>query len=172
LSYEPNNADIYGQLGIIYFRSRNYEGAIDTLKCAIYGCSGEASCIGRGLERCFPNLGENPVDVQGLKISPNTIVYYYTYGSVVAALSRPLSNHCDEAMKTMGEVRAELEANPEDYADARDTILSIVEDGEFICKSLTEGNSSPDTTIPTPTGEAATTLDVTPTLEAPVTPTP
>jgi len=153
LSYEPNNADIYGQLGIIYFRSRNYEGAIDTLKCAIYGCNGEASCIGRGLERCFPNLGENPVDVQGLKISPNTIVYYYTYGSVVAALSRPLSNHCDEATKTFGQVRSELDANPEDYADARDTILSIVEDGEFICKSLAEGNASTDASVPAATGE-------------------
>jgi len=64
-------------------------------------------------------------------------------------LSRPLSNHCDEAQKTMGEVRAELDANPEDYADARDTILSIVEDGEFICKSLAEGNTSPDASVPT-----------------------
>ena len=28
LEYEPTNADIYGQLGVIYFRSRNYEGSI------------------------------------------------------------------------------------------------------------------------------------------------
>jgi tetratricopeptide (TPR) repeat protein len=163
LTYEPNNADIYGQLGIIYFRSRNYEGSIYTLKCAIYGCSGEDSCIGRGLERCFPDLGENPVDVQGLKISPNTIVYYYTYGSVVAALSRPLDNKCDQAMKTMGEVRAELDANPDDYADSRDTILNIVEDGEFICQSLAAGNSLPDASVPTATGEATLELTATPT---------
>ena len=153
LSYEPNNADIYGQLGIIFFRSRNYEGAIDTLKCAIYGCSGEASCIGRGLERCFPNLGEKPADVQGLKISPNTIVYYYTYGSVLAALSRPLANKCDQAAKTFNEVRAELDANPDDYADARDTILRIVQEGEFICQSLAEGNSTPNSATPTVEGE-------------------
>jgi tetratricopeptide (TPR) repeat protein len=167
LEYEPNNADIYGQLGIIYFRSRNYEGAIDTLKCAIYGCTGEASCVGRGLERCFPDLGEDPVDVQGLEISPNTIVYYYTYGSVVAALSRPLSNHCDEAMKTMGEVRAELDANPDDYADSRDIILKIVGDGEFICESLAEGNALPDASVATATGEPTE-----PTLEVTITPTP
>jgi tetratricopeptide (TPR) repeat protein len=163
LTYEPNNADIYGQLGIIYFRSRNYEGSIDTLKCAIYGCSGEASCVGRGLERCFPDLGENPVDVQGLPISPNTIVYYYTYGSVVAALSRPLDNKCDQAMKTMGEVRAELDANPDDYADARDTILKIIEDGEFICQSLAEGNPLPDASVPTATDEAMSEEVATPT---------
>jgi tetratricopeptide (TPR) repeat protein len=155
LSFEPNNADIYGQLGIIYFRSRNYEGAIDTLACAIYGCSGEASCVGRGLERCFPDLGEKPVDVKGLAISPNTIVYYYTYGSVMAALSRQRDNKCEQALQTMNEVRAELDANPDDYADARDIILNIVEDGEFICQSLAEGNSLPDTSVATATGEAA-----------------
>jgi tetratricopeptide (TPR) repeat protein len=160
LSFEPNNADIYGQLGIIYFRSRNYEGAIDTLKCAIYGCSGEASCVGRGLERCFPDLGEKPVDVQGLAISPNTIVYYYTYGSVMAALSRQRDNKCVDAMKTMNEVRAELDANPDDYADSRDIILNIVEDGEFICQSLAEGNSLPDTSVATATGEAVIPPDV------------
>ena len=162
LSYEPNNADIYGQLGIIYFRSRNYEGAIDTLACAIYGCSGEASCVGRGLERCFPDLGEKPVEVQGLAISPNTIVYYYTYGSVMAALSRQRDNKCEKAMKTMNEVRAELDANPDDYADARDIILNIVEDGEFICQSLAEGNSLPDNSVATATGEVP--LEVTATL--------
>lgn len=154
LSYEPNNADIYGQLGIIYFRSRNYEGSIDTLKCAIYGCSGEASCIGRGLDKCYPNLGENPVEVQGLPISPNTIVYYYTYGSVLAALSRPSANRCDEAMKTMQEVRTELDSNPDDYADGRDVIISIVEAGEEICQSLNSGTPLPELSGPTETATA------------------
>src|SRR5512138_297901 len=65
LSFEPTNPDIYGQLGVVYFRSRNYEGSIYSLKCAIYGCSGEDSCMGRGLERCFPDLQENPVEVKG-----------------------------------------------------------------------------------------------------------
>ncbi len=170
LSYDPNNADIYGQLGIVFFRSRYYEGSIDTLKCAIYGCSGEASCVGRGLEKCFPNLNENPVDVTGLEISPNTIVYYYTYGSVLAALSRPADNKCEEAMQTFSEVRAELNANPDDYADGRETIIKIVEDGEFICNSLAEGNDLPGLTVPTEastqTSGAAEATDVT------VTPTP
>jgi len=83
---------------------------------------------------------------------------------VLAALSRPLDNKCDQAMKTMAEVRAELDANPDDYADARATILRIVEDGEFICQSLAEGNSLPDASAPTATGE--------PTLDVTITPTP
>src|SRR6266498_680028 len=149
LKFDPTNADIYGQLGIIYFRSRNYEGSIFALKCAIYGCSGEDSCLGRGLDKCYPNLKENPVDVKGLAIAPDTIVYYYTYGSVVAALSRPAHNDCGAAMKTMGEVRAELNANPDAYADGRDTIISIAEAAEEICQSLDTGTPLPDLSAPT-----------------------
>ena len=152
LEYEPTNPDIYGQLGVIYFRSRNYEGSIYSLECAIYGCSGEDSCLGRGLERCFPNLGENPVTVQGLPISPNTIVYYYIYGSVQAALSRPRDNRCEQALNTFGEVRAELEANADDYVDGRETIISIVEAGEEICASLASGTPLPDSSVPTQVG--------------------
>jgi len=149
LQYQPTNADIYGQLGIIYFRSRNYEGSIYALKCAIYGCSGEDSCLGRGLDKCYPDLGEKPVEVQGLEISPNTIIYYYIYGSVLSALSRPADNNCSEAMQTMDEVMAELNANPDDYADGRETIVSIVEAGEEICQSLAEGTALPDLSVPT-----------------------
>ncbi len=151
LSFQPTNADIYGQLGVVYFRSRNYEGSVYSLKCAIYGCSGEDSCLGRGLERCFPDLGEGPVEVQGLAISPNTIVYYYIYGSVQAALSRPKDNRCAEALQTMNEVRAELNARPEAYADGRETIISIVEAGEEICKSLNSGTPLPALAAPTGT---------------------
>lgn len=159
LEYQPTNADIYGQLGIIYFRSRNYEGSIFSLKCATYGCSGEDSCMGRGLERCFEDLGENPVEVSGLPISPNTIVYYYTYGSVLSALSRPRENRCDEAMQVMSDVRSELNANPDDYADAQETIISIVQAGESICQSLAEGDvpavSVPGVETPTSGAEEA-----------------
>ena len=154
LEYEPTNADIYGQLGVIYFRSRNYEGSIYSLECAIYGCSGENSCLGRGLERCFPDLGENPVDVRGLRLEPNTIVYYYIYGSVQAALSRKSDNRCDKALRTMEQVRTELEANPDDYVDGRETILSIIAAAEEICASLESGTPLPDLSVPTQVGTA------------------
>ncbi|MEW6085662.1 MAG: tetratricopeptide repeat protein [Chloroflexota bacterium] len=152
LEYQPTNADIYGQLGIIYFRSRNYEGSIFSLKCATYGCSGDDSCKGRGLERCFQDLNENPVEVPGLALSPNTIVYYYTYGSVLSALSRPRDNKCGEAMQVMGDVRAELASNPDGYADSRETIVSIVQAGEAICASLADGGAPASTVA----GEADT----------------
>jgi hypothetical protein len=97
------------------------------------------------------------VDVPGLEISPNTIVYYYTYGSVLAALSRPRDNKCGEAMKVLSDVRAEINRNPDGYIEARDTILKdIVQPSEFICQSLGE-DSTPVSSVP---GEATPTLGV------------
>ncbi|HKY56025.1 MAG TPA: tetratricopeptide repeat protein [Anaerolineales bacterium] len=162
LEYEPTNPDLYGQLGVIYFRSRNYEGSIFSFECAIRGCEGEASCLGRGLERCFPDLGFNEVKVTGQAISPTTIVYYYTYGSVLAALSRPRENRCGDAMQIFDEVTAELNANPDAYADGRETIVSIVQAGEEICQSLAEGRPL-DTSVPTETGDGMSEVTATPT---------
>ena len=126
LEIDPANPDIYGQLGIVYFKSRNYEGSIPAFKCAIRGCTAEESCDGRG--GCGPN--DEPSEVIGLDLSGNTVVYYYTYGSVLSALSRPQENYCEEAMTVMGEVRAV-------YSNDRD-IMGIVQAGEAICQSLGE----------------------------------
>ena len=126
LEIDPANPDIYGQLGTVYFKSRNYEGSIPAFKCAIRGCTEEESCDGRG--GCGPN--DEPSEVIGLDLSGNTVVYYYTYGSVLAALSRPQENYCEEAMTVMGEVRAI-------YSNDRD-IMGIVQAGEAICQSLGE----------------------------------
>ena len=168
LKFDPTNADIYGQLGIVYYRSRNYEGSRDTLKCALRGCSGEASCIGRGLDKCYPDLIENPVDIKGLAISPSTIVYYYTYGSVLAGLSHKADNRCGDAMQVFSEIRAELNANPDAYADGRDTIIKIVSDGEFICQSLAD-DSVPTSSV---TGEAVTSTPEAGISDVTSTPTP
>lgn len=126
LEIDPANADIYGQLGLVYFKSRNYEGSIPAFKCAIRGCTAEESCDGRG--GCGPN--DEPADVVGLALSANTVVYYYTYGSVLAALSRPKENYCEEAMSVMAEVRTQ-------FSSDRD-IMGIVQAGEAICQSLNQ----------------------------------
>jgi hypothetical protein len=100
------------------------------------------------LDQCYPNLGENEVEVKGQAISPNTIVYYYTYGSVLSALSRPKDNKCGDAMQVLSQVRTELNANPDSYTEARSTILNIVQAGEAICQSLAEGQV-PASSVPT-----------------------
>ncbi len=140
LEFQPDNPDIYGQLGIIYFKSRNYEGSIPALKCAIRGCTPEESCEGRG--GCGRN--DTPAQVSGLPLSANTLVYYYTYGSVLAALSRPKDNKCPEARQVFDEIRAA------GYA-ADPTVAAILQAGELICQSLSEGGPSGTVLGPTPT---------------------
>jgi tetratricopeptide (TPR) repeat protein len=139
LDYDPGNADTYGQLGIVFFKSRNYEGSIPALKCAVRGCTAAESCEARA--GC--NTGDPGAVVTGLALSPNTVVYYYTYGSVLAALSRPKNNQCGEAMSVLNEVEAAFPGDSD--------IAGIVQAGRTICASL--GTSS---------GSAATSLPVTP----------
>jgi hypothetical protein len=109
--------------------------------------------------------------VSGLPISPNTIVYYYIYGSVQAGLSRRQDNRCPQAFKAFDVVRQELDTNPKAYRDGRDIILRIIEEGEFICNSLAEeialGGS------PTPPAEGMSDIAATPTATLiPLTPNP
>lgn len=118
LSFDPTNADAYGQLGDIYTRSRNYEGALEVLKCAVRGCTAD----------------ENPmadVDVTGLPLTNVTVAYYYVrYGSVLAALSRPGQNFCPDAMEVLSHVR---QAYPNDVP-----LMSIVAENEAICRLIQE----------------------------------
>lgn len=124
LSFRPADADIYGQLGVIFFKSRNYEGSVLPLKCAIRGCTVEESCEARA--GC--DEGEVGAEIIGLPLSDTTQVYYYTYGSVLAALSRPRDNKCPEALSVFAELRAVYPNDP--------VVIPIVQAGESICASL------------------------------------
>jgi tetratricopeptide (TPR) repeat protein len=146
LEFQPDNADVYGQLGIIYFKSRNYEGSIPAFKCAIRGCTAEESCDGRG--GCGPN--DTPAQVTGMALSPSTVVYYYTYGSVLAALSRPQDNKCPEALEVLTEVKLAYGNDPD--------IAGIISAGEAICSSLGDTAVS----IPSATPEAMFDMTATP----------
>jgi tetratricopeptide (TPR) repeat protein len=123
LGFDPTNANTYGQLGIIYIRSRNYEGARPALKCAVVGCTAEENEVGK-------------VAVEGLQLTNITVAYYYVeYGTVLAFLSRPNQNFCPEAQQILNQVKA---AYPDDA-----TLMSIVADSEGICNQL--GNASAGT---------------------------
>ena len=123
LSFDPTSPDVYGQLGIIYFKARNYEGSIPAFKCAIRGCTAEESCTVR---KCDPAT-DPAISIVGMPLTANTAVYYYTYGSVLAALHRKTQPYCKDAMQVFAEVRA---AFPTDT-----TAMSIIEEGENICIS-------------------------------------
>jgi tetratricopeptide (TPR) repeat protein len=148
LKFRPGDPDIYGQVGIIFFKSRNYEGAIPALKCAIRGCTPPESCDARG--GC--DSDEIGVQVQGLPLTSTTVVYYYTYGSVLAALSRPKDNHCPDAREMFQELRASFSGDT--------TIMKIVRDGEAICQSIGQPTSVPET--PTPVGTLSASASPTP----------
>jgi tetratricopeptide (TPR) repeat protein len=118
LSLDPTNADAYGQLGDIYTRARNYEGAMEVLRCAVRGCTAEENEIGA-------------VSVEGLPLTNITVAYYYArYGSVLAALSRPGANFCPDALEVLSQVR-------EVYPDSGD-LMDIVDENVAICRLISE----------------------------------
>lgn len=122
IAINPTNADTYGQLGDIYVRARNYEGALPVLKCAVVGCTAEENEVGG-------------VAVQALDLTNFDVAYYYArYGSVLAALSRPEQNYCPEALEVMAELKSS-------FGDDL-TLMSIVADNEAICYLL-EATPSP-----------------------------
>lgn len=141
LEYDPGNADIYGQLGIVFMRSRNFEGAIPALKCAVKGCTAVESCDARG--GCAE--GEEGTEITKLPLSPGSIVYYYSYVSNLAALSIPKNNYCPEAREVIKEIR--------DAGYAEDPIVEqILKENENIC-ILVDGGvlPTPITVTPSPT---------------------
>jgi tetratricopeptide (TPR) repeat protein len=136
LSLDNQNAHTYGQLGIIFRRARNYEGAMPLLKCAVRGCTAAENEMGSA-------------DVEGLPLTSLTIAYYYVeYGTNLAFLSRATENYCQEAYTVLEEVRR---YRPDDA-----TLIGIIDDSEGICRRLEGGSSLPASTS-TPTGDTTPT---------------
>jgi tetratricopeptide (TPR) repeat protein len=135
LTFNPTSPDIYGQLGIVYFKSRNYEGSIPALQCALIGCDAQQAC---DVRRCDSTV-DPMVAVTGMPLSDTTVVYYYTYGSVLAAMHRPSNGYCAEAMQVLAEVKVRY------GGDA--TIAQIIKAGEDICISY---GYKPITLTPSP----------------------
>ena len=120
----PEKPDMYGQLGIVYFKSRNYEGAIPAFQCAVTGCDADTSCEVR---RCNSET-DPPLVIEGLELTDNSLIYYYTYGSVLAGMHRPGLDYCREAIMVLAEVRAK-------YGDDQE-VMAIIGPSEEICSSF------------------------------------
>ncbi len=124
LEFTPADPDVYGQLGVIYFKARNYESAIEVLKCATVGCSGEESCKIRNQSDVCPE-GEEQLEIAGLPLTQNTVLYYFTYGSVLSAMHIRTDDYCDRAMDIFRQIRTQFEDDPD--------VMYIVLSGEEIC---------------------------------------
>jgi tetratricopeptide (TPR) repeat protein len=147
----PENPEIYGQLGLVYFRSRNYEGAIPALKCAVYGCTAVESCEVR---RCNEEV-DPPLEIKGLHLTDGSVIYYYTYGSVLAGMHRPGLDYCQRAVQVLAEVRAKYAADNE--------IMAIISPSEGICASynVTEaGGATPAAGSVTPASPSSSVTPV------------
>lgn len=162
LSFRPSDPVIYGQLGIVFQHSRNFEGAIPALRCAIRGCTAEESCAAANGEACTEEDIAKSAAVKGMGLSQNSLVYYYSLVSNLAALSRPRDNQCPEARQLMEEIRA--------GGYGSDPIVSeILQENENICKLVDRGLTMPTSTI-SPENYTATPVPGAPPTETPTPP--
>jgi tetratricopeptide (TPR) repeat protein len=123
LNYKPEDADAYAQLGMIYFKSRNYEGAIPAFKCALSGCTAQEACEVR---QCDSATDAMPA-IQGLPLTTSTGDYYITYGSDLAAMHTRSNNTCGEAMRILGLARQAFSTD--------EVAMNNIIESENICKS-------------------------------------
>ena len=119
LTLDPANPDIYGRLGLVYFHGKNYEGALEDLSCAVYGCT-------RDDPNADADLTPVPqITVSGQGLSASTLEYYFTLSSVMAALSTPQENHCPQARELMNQLQA--------FAPDDVVVMAIVDENRNIC---------------------------------------
>jgi hypothetical protein len=153
IALDPTNADLYGQLGNIYKRGRNFEASIVALKCAVRGCTAAESCAARN--GC--PAGDPGNSIQPLPLNPVSAYYYLDYGSVLSAWPN-LPGYCTEAVDVLTTVRAA-------YPD----VVDIVRNAD-VGLSICAGVKASWTQTPTPVRVPASTVLTTP---APyTTPTP
>ncbi len=122
ISLNPTSPDVYGQLGMIYIKARNYESALPAFDCAINGCNATQSCDVRQCD----NTVDPPVVIKGMPLTDNTVGYYYSYGSILAAMHRSgVDNYCTQALQVLAKVQAAYASNS--------TIMGIVKASQSIC---------------------------------------
>ncbi len=183
LNFKPQDPDTYGQVGVIYYKARNYEGSILPLKCAVRGCTAMESCTVRnsGLE-CTEEESNTPaIVIEGLPLTSTTVLYYYIYGSVLAGMNTRSTNYCVEAMDIFDTITAGFGGD--------ETIMAIVNEGVAICENysvaitqtalarvptldLTTTLTPSDDGTPSTNGAATLSPTPTPTATPTVTPTP
>ncbi len=155
LNFKPDDPSAYGEVGVVYYKARNYEGSILPLKCAVRGCTALESCTVRnsGLE-CSEEIAADPsLTITGLPLTNTTAIYYYIYGSVLAGMNTPATNYCAEAYRVFDEISAGFRED--------DTIMAIVNEGLAICDNARFGATQTVVAL-TPVSGATATPTITP----------
>lgn len=144
LAIDPGNAEIYGFLGIVYYKARNYENALSVLQCAVDGCTAEESSAllcDLNVYLCDPADPASMThgqEVGALPLNATSLEVYYTYDSALAA-----GKECDRADKVSQELMAAYGQDP--------IVRDIVQENQAICAGI----------LPSPSPEA-TELVITP----------
>lgn len=119
LAIDPSNPDIYGRLGIVFFRARNYESAVIVLRCAVDGCTVEDTrallCeYVYGCDPQSPQAEAYGVEVVGLGLGAGSLEYYYTYGSVLTYFRNTTEypTACDDADRVFRTLETQYADDP------------------------------------------------------------
>ena len=135
LSFNPSEANTYGQLGIIYFKAKNYESAMPALQCAVVSCTADQNLVLDTIAKKNPSWNVQKVAVTGLPLDSVEIAYYYAeYGQALAYLNRPNNDYCSQAIPVLEKVR--------NYPQSDSVLLQIVNESETICNNA-QGAPSP-----------------------------
>jgi tetratricopeptide (TPR) repeat protein len=143
LELEPNNPDIYGRLGMIFHRQKNYEDALPALEVAVFG---QASLPVSNPE-ITPTAGPTPtpwaIEESGLPLTDGQAKeYYYTLATLYASLSTPWNNMCAKSLALIQQLLAKFPDDP--------TVQSIAEDSFVTCSGLEaslRATATPDLTL-------------------------
>lgn len=150
VAINPSDPDLYGRLGIVYYKARNYESAIPVLRCAVEGCSeAESTAIlcDLGYSDCDSVTTPGTMggrNVQGLELANSSVEYYYTYASALAFYSGTdvAPNGCSEADHFHQQLLDLFTLDP--------IVIGIVDENRAICANLGE-DSIPSTPQPSAT---------------------
>jgi tetratricopeptide (TPR) repeat protein len=146
IELDPTNADLYGQLGDIYKRGRNFETSIIALRCAVEGCDATASC-----QAVLAGSNCVGVEVKPLVLNPNSATYYLDLGSVLSAFAPNKPEYCPEVVNLLSQIKV---AYPDNTIITRNADVGLA-----ICAEVTAALAQTPVTTP---GAAANPFPVTP----------
>jgi len=126
IELDPTNADLYGQLGIIYRGGRNFETSIIALRCAVEGCTAEKSC-----EAVLAGSDCVGVEVKPLILNPNSATYYLGLGSSLSAFAPNKPETCPEVVNLLTQLKV---AYPDNTIITRNADVGLA-----ICAEVTAG---------------------------------
>jgi len=139
IELDPTNADLYGQLGDIYKRGRNFETSIIALRCAVEGCDAAASCA--AVLAGSDCIG---VEVKPLVLNPNSATYYLDLGSVLSAFAPNKPEYCPEVESLLKPLKAAYPDN--------DILNRNADVGLAICAEVTAALKQTPASTPVATG--------------------